>query len=148
MGGKGRAAGSIIARLEELKKSTRAYFMVDDLSHLQRGGRLSSAQAFIGSLLQVKPLLHFENKVIVPFEKIRTRKKAMKRIVDLLSVDAKNGAEYHAVIIHANREKEASAWLEELAPQFPNVDFSISYFGPVIGTHLGEGAMAMGWMKK
>jgi DegV family protein with EDD domain len=145
---RGEQPESIITRLEELKKSTRAYFMVDDLSHLQRGGRLSSAQAFIGSLLQVKPLLHFENKVIVPFEKIRTRKKAMKRIVDLLKEDTQNDSEYQAVIIHANREKEAIEWMDELTPQFPNVEFRISYFGPVIGTHLGEGAMALGWMKK
>jgi DegV family protein with EDD domain len=145
---RGEQPESIITRLEELKKSTRAYFMVDDLSHLQRGGRLSSAQAFIGSLLQVKPLLHFENKVIVPFEKIRTRKKAMKRIVDLLREDTQNDSEYQAVIIHANREKEAIEWMDELTPQFSNVEFRISYFGPVIGTHLGEGAMALGWMKK
>ena len=83
----GDDADKIMLRLEELKKSADAYFMADDLSHLQRGGRLSGAQAFIGSLLQVKPLLHFENKVIVPFEKIRTRKKAMKRIADLLGED-------------------------------------------------------------
>jgi DegV family protein with EDD domain len=145
---RGEQPESIIKRLKELKKSTRAYFMVDDLSHLQRGGRLSSAQAFIGSLLQVKPLLHFENKVIVPFEKIRTRKKAMKRIVDLLREDTQSDSEYQAVIIHANREKEAIEWMDELTPQFPNVEFRISYFGPVIGTHLGEGAMALGWMKK
>jgi DegV family protein with EDD domain len=145
---RGERPEAIITRLEELKKSTRAYFMVDDLSHLQRGGRLSGAQVFIGSLLQVKPLLHFENKVIVPFEKIRTRKKAMKRMVDLLRDDAQSGAEYRAVIIHGNREKEALAWFEELAPQFLNVEFQVSYFGPVIGTHLGEGAMALGWMKK
>jgi DegV family protein with EDD domain len=145
---KGEQPESIITRLEELKQSTRAYFMVDDLSHLQRGGRLSSAQAFIGSLLQVKPLLHFENKVIVPFEKIRTRKKAMKRIVDLLREDTQNDSEFQAVIIHANREKEAIEWMDELTPQFPNVEFRISCFGPVIGTHLGEGAMALGWMKK
>ena len=75
-----------------MKQSTRAYFMVDDLAHLKRGGRLSSAEALIGGLLQVKPLLHFENKVIVPFEKIRTRKKAMKRIVELIQEDTKSGA--------------------------------------------------------
>ncbi|MFL6559021.1 MAG: DegV family protein [Bacillus sp. (in: firmicutes)] len=144
----GEDADSIIVRLEELKKTARAYFMVDDLGHLQRGGRLSSAQAFIGSLLQVKPLLHFENKVIVPFEKIRTRKKAMKRIVDLLDEDASSGSKYQAVIIHANREDEAKEWRNELSAMYPNVEFSISYFGAVIGTHLGEGAMGMGWMKK
>lgn len=145
---RGRDAEAIMKRLEEMKKSARAYFMVDDLSHLQRGGRLSSAQAFIGSLLQVKPLLHFENKVIVPFEKIRTRKKAMKRMVDLLGEDALQGGNYQAVIIHANREEEAKEWREELSAVYPNVDFMIGYFGAVIGTHLGEGSMGMGWMKK
>ena len=81
----------IIRKLDEMKESVKAYFMVDDLVHLQRGGRLSAAQAIIGSLLQVKPLLHFQEKVIVPFEKIRTRKKAMKRIVDLLDKDIQKG---------------------------------------------------------
>lgn len=139
---------SIVSKLNELKKTARAYFMVDDLTHLQRGGRLSSAQAIIGSLLQVKPLLHFEDKVIVPFEKIRTRKKAMKRIVDLLGEDALSGGEFQAVIIHANREEEAEEWRKELSVVYPNVEFSIGYFGAVIGTHLGEGAMGMGWMRK
>lgn len=71
----------IIKELEEMKKTVRAYFMVDDLAHLQRGGRLSSAQAFIGSLLKVKPILHFDNKVIVPFEKIRTRKRLFREFM-------------------------------------------------------------------
>lgn len=144
----GKTPQEIIARLEEMKKSIRAYFMADDLSHLQRGGRLSSAQALIGSLLQVKPLLHFENKKIVPFEKIRTRKKAMKRIVELLEEDAKSGEAYKAVIIHANREAEANEWMAELQALLPNVEFIVSYFGPVIGTHLGEGSMGLGWVKK
>lgn len=177
----------ILARLEGLKRSARAYFMVDDLAHLQRGGRLSSAQAFIGSLLQVKPLLHFVDKVIVPFEKIRTRKKALKRVAELLGEDVEMssagsnsrtgdrsggwtglgtgsgvvstdsmvtgddhqaGSQYRAVIIHANREAEALEWKAELEQQFPQVEFSIGYFGAVIGTHLGEGAMGMGWMRK
>ncbi|MDF1507814.1 DegV family protein [Robertmurraya sp. DFI.2.37] len=144
----GKSHEEILARLEEMKQSIRAYFMVDDLSHLQRGGRLSSAQAIIGSLLQVKPLLHFENKLIVPFEKIRTRKRAMKRMVELLEEDAKSGDAYKAVIIHAKREDEANEWKAELEAKLPNVEFSLSYFGPVIGTHLGEGSMGLGWVKK
>jgi DegV family protein with EDD domain len=145
---RGEEPEKILARLEELKKDARAYFMVDDLSHLQRGGRLSGAAAFIGSLLQVKPLLHFVDKVIVPFEKIRTRKKALKRIADLLGEDAQLGGRYQAVIIHANREEEANQWKAELEKLYPNVEFTIGYFGAVIGTHLGEGAMGMGWIKK
>ncbi|MEH7332826.1 DegV family protein [Neobacillus drentensis] len=148
MASSGADADAILARLSELKKTARAYFMVDDLAHLQRGGRLSSAQAFIGSLLQVKPLLHFVDKVIAPFEKIRTRRKAMKRITGLLGEDALSGGNWRAVIIHANRGQEAEEWRQELTALYPNVEFSISYFGAVIGTHLGEGAMGLGWMKK
>lgn len=148
MAQQGESPEKIMARLEEIKKSARAYFMVDDLSNLQRGGRLSSAQALLGSLLQVKPVLYFENKVIAPFEKIRTRKKALKRMIELLEEDAKSGVPMEAVLIHGNCEDQVIELQEELSGKFPNVEFSISYFGPVIGTHLGEGAIGIGWYKK
>jgi len=138
---------TIMETLHEMKKTMRAYFMVDDLAHLQRGGRLSGAQAIIGSLLQVKPILHFENKVIVPFEKIRTRKKAMKRIVDLLAEDAAK-MPLEASIIHANCLSDAEKWKEEIEERLPNISLTISHFGPVIGTHLGEGSMGLGWVRR
>ncbi|ANU10305.1 protein degV [Planococcus antarcticus DSM 14505] len=144
----GADAQTILNELNEMKKSLRAYFMVEDLKHLQRGGRLSSAQALIGGMLQIKPILHFQEKVIIPFEKVRTRKKAMNRIVDLLKEDSKDGQKLQATIIHANRPEEAKQWCKELGIACPDVDFEISYFGPVIGTHLGEGAMGLGWVKK
>ena len=148
MAANGASAKEIIDALEEMKQSVRAYFIVDDLAHLQRGGRLSSAAALIGGLLQVKPILHFVDKVIVPFEKIRTRKKAMKRVEDLLAEDAAKYDAVEAVVIHGNCEAEAQAWMAQLAETYPNVHFKLSYFGPVIGTHLGEGAIAIGWAKK
>ncbi|MGM8215140.1 DegV family protein [Bacillaceae bacterium W0354] len=137
----------IIQALNEIKKEMRAYFMVDDLSHLARGGRLSGAQAMVGSLLQVKPILHFENKKIAPFEKIRTSKKAFKRIEGLLKETADNAEKVKACIIHALREDFAKEWKAELESRYPNVDFTISYFGPVVGTHLGEGAIGLCWYK-
>ena len=143
----GASAEEIVAELDRLKQTVRAYFMVDDLAHLQRGGRLNGAQALIGSLLQVKPILHFENKVIVPFEKIRTRKKAMKRIEALLAEDAKT-KKLDASIIHANSLEEAEKWKAELEERLPDVNFTISYFGPVIGTHLGEGSMGLEWSER
>lgn len=142
----GKSLEDIMGHLDKIKSRSDAYFMVDDLSHLQRGGRLSSAQAIIGSLLQVKPLLHFENKKIVPFEKIRTRKKALKRIVELFDEVASKGEPLKACVIHGNREEEALAFKQELEEKYPHVEFYLSYFGPVIGTHLGEGAMGLGWV--
>jgi DegV family protein with EDD domain len=138
----------ILARLDEMKTVSDAYFVVDDLRHLQRGGRLSSAQAIIGSLLQIKPLLTFENKVIIPFEKIRTKKKALKRVEELFDQAAQKGTPLQVAIIHANREEEALDWKNDLSTRYPDVEFSISYFGPVIGTHIGEGSLGMGWTKK
>lgn len=141
----GKMPEEILARLDEMKRTLRAYFMVDDLSHLQRGGRLTGAQAFIGGLLQIKPLLRFENKVIVPFEKIRTRKKAVQRIEELFDEDADKGVPLKAAIIHANQPDEAHRWRDELSARYPHVEFSISYFGPVIATHVGEGALGLTW---
>ncbi|RWZ55041.1 DegV family protein [Halobacillus fulvus] len=144
----GATPEQILARLEEMKQSMQAYFMADDLSHLHRGGRLSGAQAFVGGLLQVKPVLHFVDTKIVPFEKIRTRKKALKRILTLFEETVNSGGEYKACIIHANREAEAEQIKQEIEKEFDNVEIGVSYFGPVIGTHLGEGAMGLGWYKK
>ncbi|MDQ0244770.1 DegV family protein with EDD domain [Bacillus fengqiuensis] len=137
----------ILARLDEMKQSMKAYIMVDDLSHLQRGGRLNAAQAFVGSLLQVKPIVHFVDGKLVPFEKIRTRKKALKRIYDLLGEVASEGVPMKASVIHANHPEEGEEIKAELERAYPNVEFSLSYFGPVIGTHLGEGAIGIGWYK-
>lgn len=146
MAGEGKSSAEILETLEALKRRMRAYFIVDDLSHLQRGGRLSSAAAIVGGLLQIKPILHFENKVIVPFEKIRTKKKAMNRVEELLAQDAARYDRIYAMLIHANREEEAREWMAKLQEKFPNVEFALSYFGPVIGTHLGEGSLGLGWV--
>ncbi len=147
MANEGKQVSEILRRLEEMKKSMRAYFMVDDLTNLHRGGRLNSAQALVGSMLQVKPLLHFENTKIVPYEKIRTQKRALKRLFQLFEEDAATGEKLKATLIHANREEVATALQQELSEKYPNADISISYFGPVIGTHLGEGAIGLGWYR-
>ncbi|MED3724628.1 DegV family protein [Priestia filamentosa] len=145
---RGKSATEIVKRFDEMKPFIRAYFIVDDLSHLQRGGRLSAAQALIGSVLQVKPILHFEDTKIVPFEKIRTRKKALKRVLELFHEDAFQGVPIEATVIHANRPQEAEELCKEIENKYPNVNVNISYFGPVIGTHLGEGALGLGWYRK
>ncbi len=148
MASAGASAEEILAKLEELKTKMKAYFVVDDLAHLQRGGRLSSAAAIVGGLLQIKPVLHFENKVIVPFEKIRTKKKALKRVEELLAEDAAKYEQLQGMVIHGNCEAEAKEWMAELSEKYPNVEFHLSYFGPVIGTHLGEGSLGMCWVEK
>ncbi|MCT8140141.1 DegV family protein [Anaerobacillus sp. CMMVII] len=143
----GKTAEEIINRLNEMKENMRAYFIADDLSHLHRGGRLNGAQLVLGSLLQIKPVLHFEDKKIVPFEKVRTAKKALNRIYGLIEEDVQKDAPLHISVIHGNCEEEAVKIADHLKLQYPHADICISYFGPVIGTHLGQGSLGIGWYK-
>lgn len=144
----GYNASEILDRLTKMKKNGMpAYFIVDDLSHLHRGGRLNSAQLFVGNLLQVKPVLTFEDKKIVPYEKIRTRKKAVNKILSLFDEDASKGEHIKVTIIYSDNMEEAERLKEKLESDYSNVEVVLSYFGPVIATHLGEGSLGMGWYR-
>jgi DegV family protein with EDD domain len=139
----------IMNHLQQIKdRGIPAYFLVDDLNHLHRGGRLNTAQLFVGNLLQIKPILHFDDKKIVPFEKVRTKKKALKRIFDLMDESLDVNDKVTISVIHAKREDDAIEIAAELREKFVNADVSISYFGPVIGTHLGEGSLGITWLKE
>ena len=146
----GKDLDDILARLEELKQTTNEYFVVDDLQNLVRGGRLSNAAAFVGSVLKIKPILTFDDETdkIVAFDKVRSTKRALKRVEDLFEEDTKDlNYPIKMFVIHANNEPAAKDWAEKLAKKFPNNSIEISYFGPVIGTHLGENALALGWIQ-
>lgn len=141
----GASPEEVIQYLTELRQKMNAYFMVDDLSHLQRGGRLSSAQAIVGSMLQVKPILHFKDKKIQVYEKVRTRKRAIMRIMNKLYDDAEKGNVDTVLWLHAGDETLIDPLRAEFAKRFPNIKTYAGYFGPVIGTHLGAGAIGVGW---
>jgi DegV family protein with EDD domain len=144
----GFGSKEILGRLQKIKsQGTNAYFLVDDLSHLHRGGRLNAAQLVVGSLLQIKPVLTFEDKQIVPYEKIRTRKKALNKIMTLFDEAAKGGDMIKATLIYSTNKEEAENLKAELEEKYTNVNIILSYFGPVIATHLGEGALGLGWYR-
>lgn len=143
----GKNLEEIFAYLEDMKARCRAYFIADDLNHLQRGGRLSSAAALIGGLLQVKPILHFVDKKIVPFEKIRTRKKAVRRIMELMGEDANQGKKFAVRVINADCREDGREAIEEIRNLYPDAvkEIDEGVIGPVIGAHLGPGALAITW---
>lgn len=145
MAAEGKSAEEILNHLEKMKAKTSAYFMVDDLKHLQRGGRLNGAQAFVGSLLNIKPVLHMPEGAIVPYEKIRTRKKALQKIMALLEEHVQKEHVRRVVFMHGHDEPEAIKLQQLFQEKHPNIETIISYFGPVIGTHLGQGALGVSW---
>lgn len=148
MAQEGKSSDAILSHLHDMREKSDAYFIVDDLSHLQRGGRLTSAQAIVGSLLDIKPVLHMPGGQIKPFEKIRTRKKAIKRIMSMIDDEVAENTIERVAFIHANNEESALQLQKEFQQRHPNIESVISYFGPVIGTHLGEGALGATWYTK
>ena len=141
---------TIIDKLTQLRATIHDDFVVDDLQNLVRGGRLSNASAFVGSILRIKPLLSFDNPnhAIEAFEKVRSMKKAKLRVEQIFDETlAKTDYPVRAFIFHAAAEEAGQKWLDELQSSHPDIDFELSYFGPVIGVHLGQGALALGWMQ-
>lgn len=145
MARKGHSVEEIIERLNVMKETMVAYFMVDDLNHLQRGGRLTGVQAFFGSLLRIKPILHVVKGVITPFDKVRTRKRAIQCIIDLLEDDIKRSDVKKVVFTHANNEQVALEIKQSFNESYPQIETFLTEIGPVVGTHLGEGAIGIGW---
>ncbi|TPR25565.1 DegV family protein [Apilactobacillus micheneri] len=139
----------ILSKMDEIRATINEVFVVDDLQNLVRGGRLSNASAFLGSLLKIKPLLTFDDKTneIVAFEKVRSRKKALKRTEEIFK-EAVSNADYpiKAMVINANDSESGDVWAKKIKEMYPDMTVEKSYFGPVIGTHLGEKALALGWM--
>ena len=118
-------------------EQTSAFIMVD-------GGRLSNAAAILGNLLSIKPILYFtsEGKIEV-YEKVRTEKKAVKRLLEILQEKTADG-HYQLAIIHANAPEKADNFKDLLEEAGVTSELPIVTFGSVIGTHLGEGAIAFG----
>ncbi|MDT2706451.1 DegV family protein [Enterococcus dispar] len=135
----GKTLEEIIQHLDMIRDNTYAYLIVDDLNNLVRGGRLTNGAALIGGLLKIKPILTFNNGKIELFEKIRSSKKAFNRAEEVIGQrDEEIKRPVKLYVIHANNLVVAQEEKEKLAAKYPNADIEIGYFGPVIGTHLGE----------
>ncbi|WP_311522695.1 DegV family protein [uncultured Streptococcus sp.] len=136
---------SILDKLTEQIENTSAFIMVDDLDHLVKGGRLSNGAAILGNLLSIKPILYFNDQgVIEVYEKVRTEKKATKRLVEIVKEATANG-NYQITVIHGNAPQKAADLRQLLIDGGVATDVSIATFGSVIGTHLGEGSIALSY---
>ena len=136
---------SILEKLDKQIAKTSAFIMVDDLDHLVKGGRLSNGAAILGNLLSIKPILYFNDQgVIEVYEKVRTEKKATKRLVEIVKELTKDG-DYRITVIHGNASQKAADLRQLLIDGGVATDVSIATFGSVIGTHLGEGSIALGY---
>ena len=136
----------ILIKIQRQIDGTSAFIMVDDLNHLVKGGRLSNGAAILGNLLSIKPILYFNDAgVIEVFEKIRTEKKAIKRLIEVVE-EKTASASYQVMVIHGNAEEKAESLRQQLIAAGIADDVPLATFGSVIGTHLGEGSVALAYI--
>lgn len=145
----GKPMEEVAAWLEENKLRAQAWFTVDDLKYLKRGGRISPAVAAIGTMLDLKPILTetLEGK-LASADKVRGRRKAMNYIVDKAVENVADQKEAVGIILHADAIDDAQKLRDMLAAKLPDMELRIDNVGPVIGTHAGPGTLAFCFLGK
>ena len=132
----------IIEGVEYFSRNMEHIFTVDDLNYLYRGGRVSYTSAFVGGLLNIKPILNVEDGKLVPFEKIRSRKKAIKRIVEIVKERGVNLDSQLIGINHGNDLEGAELLKKMLMEEVGAREFLIATLPAVIAAHTGPGTLS------
>ena len=139
----GMGIEELAAWVETNKHKVVHWFTVDDIKHLYRGGRVTAAQAVLGSLIKIKPVLHVDEEGrLIPMEKVIGRKKSLATIVERL-VERFDHSCRNVFVSHGDVLEEAQAVAEMIKARLPEVHIEINTIGPVVGAHSGPGTMAI-----
>jgi len=143
-------AGESLAECQKVAENARqnsgVLFIVETLEFLRRGGRIGGAQAFLGTALNIKPVLEMRDGQIAALEKIRTKQKAIRYAVEVVTERIKGKGPIRLAATHANCEEDAALLLEAACMQLDPVETFCCPLSPVIGTHTGPGTIALNYM--
>ena len=145
----GASMEDVAAWVEANKLRAHAYFTVDDLKYLQRGGRVSATTAALGTLLDLKPILtETREGKLAAAQKVRGRKKAMAYMVDKAAEIIEDPAESIALVLHADAKEDAAKLAIMVHDRIPGLTVRMENVGPVIGAHAGPGTLALCFIGK
>lgn len=142
----GKDVDEILTDVQHTIDHLQVYFVVDTLEFLKKNGRIGAASALVGTMLSIKPILTVTDGVVAPFEKIRGKAKAIKRVRELVIEFQQKYPEkrIRAALSHATTQEEADQIAEALALTLPvEGDVLIGNIGPTIGVHTGPGVVAL-----
>lgn len=139
----GMALQEIISEIKFMAEHMESLFTVEDLDYMAKGGRISKGSAFVGGLLNIKPLLHVEDGKLVPIEKLRGRKKVLKRMVDLMKERGSSWSDQTVAISHGDDIEFALLLKQEIEEQLQPKNIEIFMIGSVIAAHTGPGTLAV-----
>src|ERR671931_1676632 len=137
----GADLAAVVARADEAAEATRLWFAVDTLEYLRRGGRIGTAQAWLGGALKIKPILTLAGE-ITPVERVRTSSRAFERMIDYLKARQADGATTW-MVQHIQARDQAERIVERGRELFGTEPLFVSEIGPVIGTHVGPGLLGV-----
>lgn len=141
---KGRTIEEVRDWAEANKLSLCHQFTVDDLHFLKRGGRISATTAVVGSMLQIKPVLHVDDEGhLINIGKARGRQSSLKALVDKMEKTVTEAGKQTVFISHGDCLEDAEAVAQMVRERFGTQDIRINYVGPVIGAHSGPGTLAL-----
>ena len=143
-------AGENLAECQKIAenacKNSGVLFVVETLEFLRRGGRIGGAQALLGTVLNIKPVLEMRDGRIEALEKVRTKQKATQRVIDLVTERVQGRTPIRIAVTHANSEADASFMLNAAQAKLNPVETFLCPLSPVIGTHAGPGTVALNYM--
>jgi fatty acid kinase fatty acid binding subunit len=138
----GADGAGALAAAERCRDALQMWFAIDTLEYLRKGGRIGSAQAWLGSALQIKPILTLGEE-ITPVERVRTRRRAFERLVEYARRRRDDGADAW-VVQHIHDHETAQHLADQCRELFDSEPVFVSEIGPVIGAHVGPGLLGVG----
>ena len=141
----GKSVEEVAQLSRDLVSKSRIIFVVDTLEYLHRGGRIGGAKRLMGSMLSMKPLLHLVDGRIEPLESVRTKKKAIAQMLDVIAKEIKDKKIVRMATVNALAMEEAAKIGEELQKRFNPVELLHVDMSPVIGTHVGPGTVGVAY---
>jgi DegV family protein with EDD domain len=138
----GEDGAAALAAAERCRDQLDMWFAIDTLEYLRKGGRIGAAQAWLGSALQIKPILTLGEE-ITPVERVRTRRRAFERMVDYARQRRDDGADAW-IVQHIQDPETAQRLVEQCRELFGTEPIFVSEIGPVIGAHVGPGLIGTG----
>jgi DegV family protein with EDD domain len=136
----GASQWDIVSYVRRLVPNVHVVCMVDTLEYLQRGGRIGRARAFVGTLLNIRPIIKLEDGEVHPGEKVRTRSKAIDWLVEFVELFPKID---QLAVLHSNSPSDIEMLLRRLEPLYPRDRILVGQYGPVIGAHVGPGGLGV-----
>jgi DegV family protein with EDD domain len=141
----GRAFDEVVKVARATQPTVGLIFTVETLEYLRRGGRIGGAQAFLGGLLDMKPILELRNGRVEPVERVRTKKKALDRVLDLIAGRVTGQKTLRFATLHAATPVEAKNLLDAAKNRFGAVETILSDVSPTVAVHTGPGTVGLAY---